>query len=186
MSVAIVLETHSVSTDNELGIATGWLNGRLSERGRRLAQELGERRRTDDIAAVFTSDLRRAVETAEIAFGGFGLSINRDPRLRECNFERSFVPCGDQVGGFELQAGSSGSVAAAEGDEAAVAEARGCSALAATVCRRDGRLSAASRGVLYGNRLDATGDEAGGERLAVRAVLLLDPVARGRPHAVAL
>src|SRR5439155_18343185 len=60
MSVAIVLETHSVSTDNELGIATGWLDGRLSERGRRLAQELGERRRTDDIAAVFTSDLRRA------------------------------------------------------------------------------------------------------------------------------
>jgi len=86
MSVAIVFETHSVSTDNELGIATGWLDGWLSERGRRLAQELGERRRTDDIAAIFTSDLRRAVETAEIAFGESGLPIHRDPRLRECNY----------------------------------------------------------------------------------------------------
>ena len=86
MSVEIVFEAHSVSTDNELGIATGWLDGRLSEKGRRLAKELGKRRRADDIAAVFTSDLRRAVETAEIAFVGSGLPIHRDPRLRECNY----------------------------------------------------------------------------------------------------
>ncbi|MBA2359285.1 MAG: histidine phosphatase family protein, partial [Actinobacteria bacterium] len=64
MSVEIVFETHSISTDNERGIATGWLPGLLSERGRTLAAELGERRRDDGIAAVFTSDLRRAVETA--------------------------------------------------------------------------------------------------------------------------
>ncbi len=86
MSVEIVFETHSVSADNELGIATGWLDGRLSETGKRLAKELGERRRADEIAAVFTSDLRRAVETAEIAFGGSGVAIHRDRRLRECNY----------------------------------------------------------------------------------------------------
>ena len=86
MSVEIVFETHSISTDNERGIATGWLPGLLSERGRTLAAELGERRRDDGIAAVFTSDLRRAVETAEIAFGGAGIPIHQDPRLRECNF----------------------------------------------------------------------------------------------------
>jgi 2,3-bisphosphoglycerate-dependent phosphoglycerate mutase len=33
MSVQIVFETHSISTDNERGIATGWLPGRLSEAG---------------------------------------------------------------------------------------------------------------------------------------------------------
>ncbi|MFN2467635.1 MAG: histidine phosphatase family protein [Gaiellaceae bacterium] len=86
MSVEIVFETHSISTDNEAGIATGWLPGRLSEEGRSLAAKLGERRRGDGIAAVFTSDLRRAVETAEIAFAGSGIPIHQDPRLRECDY----------------------------------------------------------------------------------------------------
>jgi alpha-ribazole phosphatase/probable phosphoglycerate mutase len=86
VSIDIVFETHSVSTDNEGGIATGWLEGRLSETGRELARELGQRRRVDNIVAVFTSDLRRAVETAEIAFGSSGIAIYRDARLRECNY----------------------------------------------------------------------------------------------------
>jgi alpha-ribazole phosphatase/probable phosphoglycerate mutase len=86
VSVAIVYETHSISEDNERGIATGWLDGRLSERGRQLAAALGERRRHDGIAAVFTSDLGRAVETAAIAFAGADLSPVKDARLRECNY----------------------------------------------------------------------------------------------------
>ena len=35
---------------------------------------------------VFTSDLRRAVETAEIAFAGSGVPILHDWRLRECDY----------------------------------------------------------------------------------------------------
>jgi broad specificity phosphatase PhoE len=84
--VELVYETHSISTDNERGIATGWLPGELSAAGRRLAGELGGRRRDDGIACVFSSDLRRAVETAEIAFDGSGLEIREDARLRECNY----------------------------------------------------------------------------------------------------
>lgn len=86
MSIEIVYETHSLSVDNERGFATGWLGGELSERGRKLARELGERRRDDGIAALFTSDLGRAVETAEIAFGDSNIPIHRDWRLRECNY----------------------------------------------------------------------------------------------------
>jgi broad specificity phosphatase PhoE len=86
MAVEIVYETHATSTDNEAGIATGWLPGRLSAAGRRQARELGERRRDESIAAVFVSDLRRAVETAEIAFAGRGIPIMQDVRLRECNY----------------------------------------------------------------------------------------------------
>ena len=86
MSVEVVFETHSLSLDNERGIATGWLPGRLSPDGRRLAAELGDRRREDGICVVFTSDLRRAVETAEIAFAGTTIPIHADARLRECNY----------------------------------------------------------------------------------------------------
>ena len=86
MSVVIVFETHSISVDNERAIATGWLDGRLSPTGRRLAKDLGGRRRDDGVAAAFTSDLRRAVETAEIAFEGSLIPIHQDRRLRECNY----------------------------------------------------------------------------------------------------
>lgn len=84
--VEIVYETHSLTIDNEEGFATGWLPGRLSETGRGFARALGERRRDDGLAAVFTSDLARAVETAEIAFGGSDLPVRQDWRLRECNY----------------------------------------------------------------------------------------------------
>jgi broad specificity phosphatase PhoE len=86
MAVDLIYETHSISTDNESGIATGWLPGTLSEQGRELARELGERRRNDGLAAVFTSDLTRAVETAQIAFGDQGIPIFQDVQLRECNY----------------------------------------------------------------------------------------------------
>ncbi|MFF5077178.1 histidine phosphatase family protein [Actinoplanes sp. NPDC000266] len=86
MSTEIVFETHSWSEDNDRGIATGWFPGRLSPKGRELAAELGARRHDDGIAAVFTSDLRRAAETAEIAFAGTTIPILHDWRLRECDY----------------------------------------------------------------------------------------------------
>ena len=83
MAITVVFETHAISEDNELGVASGWNHSRLSERGRRQARELGERRSDDGIATVFSSDLRRAVETADIAFGSGATPILLDWRLRE-------------------------------------------------------------------------------------------------------
>ncbi|TDD19729.1 histidine phosphatase family protein [Kribbella turkmenica] len=82
MTVKLIYETHSTTLDNEQGIATGWLPGRLSEAGLREAAGLGVRRREVDI--VFSSDLRRAVQTVEAA----GLTVPHflDWRLRECNY----------------------------------------------------------------------------------------------------
>jgi 2,3-bisphosphoglycerate-dependent phosphoglycerate mutase len=84
--VTVVFETHSTSEDNEARIATGWLPGKLSARGREQAAELGERRRNDGLDVVFTSDLQRAVETARIAFGGSPLRKVADERLRESDY----------------------------------------------------------------------------------------------------
>ena len=83
-AVELVYETHSLTVDNETGIATGWLEGELSEHGREQARWLGERRR--DVDVVYASDLGRAVETAELAFGGTGIPVRLDARLRECNY----------------------------------------------------------------------------------------------------
>jgi len=86
MSIEIVFETHSTSIDNENGVASGWLDSRLSEKGKQQAKELGKRRLADRVDAIFISDLDRAVETAEIAFGDSGIHVYRDKRLRECNY----------------------------------------------------------------------------------------------------
>jgi alpha-ribazole phosphatase/probable phosphoglycerate mutase len=86
VAVSVIYETHSLTSDNDAGRATGWLPGTLSREGRVLAAERGGRRRTDNITAVFTSDLQRAVETAEIAFAGTNIPQLKDWRLCECNY----------------------------------------------------------------------------------------------------
>lgn len=86
MTLRIVFETHSTTEDNENGIATGWLPGRLSDVGREQAAELGRRRAADSIAAVFSSDLARATETVAIAFRGTTIPVLLDWRLRECDY----------------------------------------------------------------------------------------------------
>jgi len=82
----IVFETHATSLDNEAGLASGWFDVALSEQGVAQASTLGERRRSDDLAAVYCSDLQRAFRTAEIAFGDRDITIVRDARLRECDY----------------------------------------------------------------------------------------------------
>ena len=99
MGIELVFETHSISEDNERGRATGWLPGRLSEQGRRLARDLGRRRGDDGIAAVFCSDLGRAAETAAIAFADSAIPVLLDWRLRECDYgQRNGMPAAELHG----------------------------------------------------------------------------------------
>ena len=96
MALSVVFETHSTTVDNERGVATGWLPGELSERGRSHAAALGRRRSDDDLAAVFCSDLARAEQTARIAFAGSSVPVLLDWRLRECDFgRRSGMPAAE-------------------------------------------------------------------------------------------
>lgn len=84
--LVVVFETHATSLDNEAGLASGWFDVALSATGEEQARQLGVRRRDDDFAAVFRSDLERASRTAEIAFGDRACPIVRDARLRECDY----------------------------------------------------------------------------------------------------
>jgi broad specificity phosphatase PhoE/GNAT superfamily N-acetyltransferase len=86
VAVSLVYETHSTTYDNENGIATGWLPGKLSPAGLENAAALGQRRRHDGIDLVLSSDLDRALETCRVAFDGSGLEVRTDPRLRECDY----------------------------------------------------------------------------------------------------
>lgn len=96
MAIQVVFETHSTTVDNEQGRATGWLPGQLSPQGQTQARQLGQRREDDGIAAIFSSDLARAAQTASIAFGQSAIPVLHDWRLRECDYgSRNGMPASE-------------------------------------------------------------------------------------------
>ncbi len=90
MTVHITYFVHGTTTDNEAGLATGWLPGELSETGKLQARRLGQQVADRQFDAVFCSDLQRAIDSAELGFGT-KYAIIQDERLRECDY-------GDQNG----------------------------------------------------------------------------------------
>ncbi len=90
MTVKITYFVHSITTDNESGVATGTLPGELSEEGVRRAEALKDDIGSRQFDVVFCSDLHRAVLTADIWFGS-GVA-RQDVRLCECDY-------GDMNGG---------------------------------------------------------------------------------------
>lgn len=85
MSVKITYFVHGTTTDNEKNLATGWAPGELSERGKEQAKKLGESVKDKKFDIVFCSDLKRAVDSADLAFGD-KYKIITDKRLREINY----------------------------------------------------------------------------------------------------
>ncbi len=85
MSVKITYFVHGTTTDNEHDLATGWSPGELSESGRKRAKELGELVAEKKFDVVFCSDLKRAVDSAELGFSD-KYEIIKDKRLREVNY----------------------------------------------------------------------------------------------------
>lgn len=84
MSVRIVYFVHGTTTDNEAGRATGWLPGELSMLGKQQAEELGKQVAVD-FDVMISSDLKRAIDSASLGFGG-KCSLLQDERLRECDY----------------------------------------------------------------------------------------------------
>lgn len=85
MSVKIIYFVHGTTTDNLDHKATGWLDGTLSEKG--IAQSLALRDliNYDEIDIAISSDLGRAIHSANNIFVG-KKTILHDARIRECNY----------------------------------------------------------------------------------------------------
>lgn len=85
MAVEITYFVHGTTTDNERGISTGGNPGELSELGRKQSIQLREQLGDRKFDVVFCSDLKRAVDSAQLIFVGLA-PIIQDARLRECNY----------------------------------------------------------------------------------------------------
>lgn len=82
----VLLARHGETDDNVPPLRfQGWRDTPLNDTGRRQARQLAERVAELDVASLHTSDLSRALETAQIVGARIGLEPRVDPRLREAN-----------------------------------------------------------------------------------------------------
>lgn len=85
MSVKITYFVHGTTLDNEKEISSGWSDVELSSLGVKQSIELRSKVKNKNFAAVFCSDLKRAIHSAELTFKN-KVEIIKDQRLRECNY----------------------------------------------------------------------------------------------------
>ena len=83
METNIFLIRHGETVDNARMIMQGQAQGCLNERGEEQARQVAERLATEHFDAIVSSDLRRAVQTAEIIAAPHGLPVTQTPLLRE-------------------------------------------------------------------------------------------------------
>jgi broad specificity phosphatase PhoE len=82
----ILLARHGETNDNLEPLRfQGFTDTPLNDTGRRQAAELAERVADDGIVSLWSSDLLRASETAQVVGAHIGLQPRLDPRLREAN-----------------------------------------------------------------------------------------------------
>lgn len=79
----ILIARHGETDWNREGRWQGWADQPLNETGRFQARELAERLRTVPFDAVYSSDLARAHQTAEIVAEPHGVPVVVDAELRE-------------------------------------------------------------------------------------------------------
>jgi len=80
---ALLLVRHGETDWNAEGRLQGQTDRPLSDYGRRQARELAEELADEGLEAIYSSDLARAHETAEIVGERLGLAVVLDPDLRE-------------------------------------------------------------------------------------------------------
>ncbi|HEY0141446.1 MAG TPA: histidine phosphatase family protein [Thermoanaerobaculia bacterium] len=82
----LILVRHGETVHNVAGIAQGWNDSDLSERGQRQVRALAERLRDSGVTALYSSPLGRARSTAEAIAAVTGLEVQFLDELREMNY----------------------------------------------------------------------------------------------------
>ena len=91
--ITIYYKGHAQTLDIVRGVASGHFDTELSDYGRRqAATDFRSAYEDVEFDAAYTSDTRRAYDTARLMLNGKPLEITRDARLRECDY-------GDMTGG---------------------------------------------------------------------------------------
>ena len=84
MAIKIIYFVHGTTYDNATAKCSGWKQVELNDLGKEQAKKLGEITKDLKFDIVFTSDLIRAINSADIAFPEY-IKL-QDKRLRECNY----------------------------------------------------------------------------------------------------
>ena len=91
----LYLVRHGETVDNARQLMQGQTPGELNDNGRRQAMDLARRLAEVKFDTVMSSDLRRAVQTADILARPHGLTVETTPLLRERDwgdFTGRFIP----------------------------------------------------------------------------------------------
>ena len=84
--VCFYIVRHGQTLLNSLDRAQGWADSPLTDAGKQTAVELGHKLKSIDFDAVYTSDMLRTIQTAELIMEAGekkGMPIEKDARLRE-------------------------------------------------------------------------------------------------------
>ena len=95
MDTVLFLVRHGETVDNARQIMQGQTQGCLNEKGREQARVVSERLAAEPVDAIVASDLRRAIQTAEMIAEPHGLPVVTTPLLRERDwggFTGRFIP----------------------------------------------------------------------------------------------
>ena len=95
METTIILVRHGETVDNARQIMQGQTQGELNDKGRDQARQVAQRLACEQLDAVVASDLRRAIQTAEIIATLHGMTVQTTPLLRERDwggFTGRFIP----------------------------------------------------------------------------------------------
>ena len=86
MTDQIFLVRHGETLHNVAGIAQGWNDSDLSDKGRRQVRALGERLTNYAPTAIYSSPLGRALSTAQVIAEVTCLAVQTNDDLREMNY----------------------------------------------------------------------------------------------------
>ena len=84
MKTKLIYFVHGTTYDNANKLCSGWKQVKLTELGKEQAKNLGKVNSHIKFDVIFTSDLTRAIDSADLAFPN--ATKIKDKRLRECNY----------------------------------------------------------------------------------------------------